>query len=72
MTRWVINSVTRWSRFTAGSCGKKRGQDWPGLIRREMEMELLGLFALTLFTVLLAVLIAGAIVGGGDDWDDFR
>lgn len=33
-------------------------------------MELLGIFALTLFLLLLAVLIAGAIIGGGDDWDD--
>lgn len=33
-------------------------------------MELFGVFALTLFTLLLAVLIAGAIIGGGDDWDD--
>ena len=40
------------------------------MTHREMEMELLGMFALTLFVVLLAVLIAGAIVGGGDDWDD--
>lgn len=42
------------------------------MIRLEIEMELLGLFALTLFLLLLAVLIAGAIIGGGDDWDDFR
>lgn len=40
------------------------------MIRREMKMELLGIFALTLFLLLLAVLIAGAIIGGGDDWDD--
>lgn len=40
------------------------------MIRLEIEMELLGMLALTLFTVLLAVLIAGAIIGGGDDWDD--
>lgn len=40
------------------------------MIRLEIEMELLGLFALTLFLLLLAVLIAGAIIGGGDDWDD--
>ena len=40
------------------------------MIRRGIEMELLGLFALTLFLLLLAVLIAGAIIGGGDDWDD--
>jgi hypothetical protein len=33
-------------------------------------MELLGVFVVTLFTLLLAVLIAGAIIGGGDDWDD--
>lgn len=35
------------------------------MIRLEIEMELLGMLALTLFTVLLAVLIAGAIVGAG-------
>ena len=33
-------------------------------------MELLGVFVVTLFVLLLAVLIAGAIIGGGDDWDD--
>lgn len=33
-------------------------------------MELFGVFVLTLFLLLLAVLIAGAIIGGGDDWDD--
>lgn len=33
-------------------------------------MEVLGMFAVTLFSILLAVLIAGAIIGGGDDWDD--
>lgn len=33
-------------------------------------MELAGMFAATIFVLLLAVLIAGAIIGGGDDWDD--
>lgn len=40
------------------------------MTHREMEMELFGVFVVTLFVLLLAVLIAGAIVGGGDDWDD--
>lgn len=33
-------------------------------------MELAGMFAATIFVLLLAVLIAGTIIGGGDDWDD--
>lgn len=33
-------------------------------------MELMAVFALTVFMILLAVLIAGAIIGGSDDWDD--
>ena len=33
-------------------------------------MELFGVFVVTLFVLLLAVLIAGAIIGGRDDWDD--
>ena len=70
MIRSGISSAMRWSGFTVGPCGKKRrGQDWPGLIRRETEMDsVLWIFAYTTLALVLALCLVAAIVNRDDDW----
>ena len=62
-----------WLRHKGRHGGQAKGgakKTAPQTVQGGGIMELLIVFGYTALSILLALLIARAIVGGGDDWDD--